>query len=54
MFFHKNVVRYVVDLTWQELMDVRDALIHFRNMLIADDKPVEDLDALIIKICKMF
>ena len=54
MFFYKKVVRYAVDLTWQELIDVRDALIQFRNKLIADDKPTEDFDALIIKICKLF
>lgn len=54
MVFHRKGPRYVVDLSRRELSDLRDALILLRNKLITENRPVEDFDALIIKICRKF
>lgn len=45
----KNQVR--LELTADEMRILRKIMLYFRNMILADGRPTEDIDALIVKLC---
>ena len=51
MFRRKNDKR-IVELNPEELRLAEYALLGFRNKLVAQDKPTEDINALLLKIMK--
>lgn len=51
MFRRKNDKR-IVELNPEELRLAKHALLEFRNKLIAEGKPTEDINALLLKIMK--
>lgn len=51
MFRRKNDKR-IVELNPEELRLAKYALLGFRNKLVAQDKPTEDINALLLKIMK--
>ena len=48
----KKRKRVVVQLTAKEVRVFRDAMIYFRNLAIREGKPTEDIDAIILRLCK--
>ena len=44
--------RVVVELTAKEVKVFRDAMIFFRNLAIREGKPTEDIDKIILMLCK--
>ena len=51
MFRRKNDKR-IVELNSEDLRLAKHALLEFRNKLIAEGKPTEDVNALLLKIMK--
>lgn len=51
MFFRRKR-RVVVQLTAKEVKIFRDAMVFFRNMAIREGKPTEDIDAIILRLCR--
>lgn len=51
MFRRKNDKR-IVELNSEELRLAKHALLEFRNKLIAEGKPAEDVNELLLKIMK--
>ena len=51
MFRRKNDKR-IVELNLEELRLAKHALLEFRNKLIAEGKPAEDVNELLLKIMK--
>ena len=51
MFRHKKDKR-IVELNPEELRPAKYALLGFRNKLVAQGKPTEDINALLLKIMK--
>ena len=49
---HRNAEKRIVELSPEEKRLMRDALLSFRNKLIQQGKPTEDVDELIIKVMK--
>jgi hypothetical protein len=45
----KNQVR--LELTADEMRILRKIMLYFRNKILADGMPTEDIDALIVKLC---
>lgn len=50
--FHKKRVRRVLELNYKEVQLARYALMHFRNKLLEEGKPTEDVAELLLKIMK--
>ena len=49
---HRKAEKRIVELSPEEKRLMRDALLSFRNKLIQQGKPTEDVDELIIKVMK--
>ena len=45
----KNQVR--LELTVDEMRILRKIMLYFRNKVVSDGRPSEDIDALIVKLC---
>lgn len=52
MMFHRKANKRIVELSPEEARLMRNALLSFRNKLLALGKPTEDVNELIIKIMK--
>lgn len=50
--FHRKAEKRIVELSPEEKRLMRDALLSFRNKLIQQGKPTEDVDELNIKVMK--
>ena len=50
--FNRKAEKRIVELSPEEKRLMRDALLSFRNKLIQQGKPTEDVDELIIKVMK--
>lgn len=51
--FCKKPQKKVVELHSYEMRLMMTALMHFRNKAVNAGKPVEDINALIIKLCRL-
>lgn len=50
--FHRKANKRIVELSSEEVRLMREALLSFRNKLIAQGKPTEDVNELIIMVMK--
>ena len=50
--FHRKVEKRIIELSSEEVQLMREALLSFRNKLVAQGKPTEDVNELIIKVMK--
>lgn len=50
--FRRKVKKRIVELFPEEVRLMRAALLSFRNKLLADGKPTEDVNKLILKVMK--
>lgn len=50
--FHRKANKRIVELSSEELRLMRTALLSFRNKLIEQKKPTEDVNELLLRIMK--
>lgn len=50
--FRKNPEKYKVKLTREEKRVLRQAMVDYRNLLIQQRKPTEDVDRILIRLCR--
>ena len=50
--FRRKAEKRIVELTYDEVRLMREALLAFRNKLLSAGKPTEDVNELIIKVMK--
>ena len=50
--FRKRPEKYRVKLTREEKRVLRQAMVDYRNLLIQERKPTEDVDRILIRLCR--